>query len=171
MTSYNESNQQTNFLLITGLPGAGKSTLVNNLRGLTLNLDPYGVKSGDLWVTNLDALDDELKSIRLGSTVIVEGTSDNLPGVVTSLKLFGEVSVFLLDATNDELRRAWTNRCKDGKNLFSKEFCRMANFDSIEMLDWRQQWEENILKHMQYKRLIRSTAKRHLINVLQRLKG
>jgi hypothetical protein len=125
-----------NILWITGLPGAGKSYLFRDLRGMKLNLDSYGnhdVATG--WIIDTKALSRTLRSVGRRGTYLVEGVSDNNDDVANAMLKVAKVKVFVLIPTYSEWIGTMKERAVDPTYAnFASDFIKRSKMTETQFI-------------------------------------
>lgn len=129
------SSQSLDILLISGLPGSGKSTLSTFLHSRYLSqsalirIDAYGESRDGKWIVDSTKLDEAINHELANSKTIIflEGTADNISDLVGRVT----VTLFLIpDFESWKLvsaRRAVTTRYKE----FAPGFKEWSKYDTV----------------------------------------
>jgi hypothetical protein len=98
-----------NILWVVGAPGAGKTAVTNNLRGVVIHVDAYTVDR----IADVGMIGNLLRRLDV-NTVVVEGTPLNHGALHNHMSLMGDVTTLFVDATADQILETYTHRVMHG---------------------------------------------------------
>lgn len=132
-----KSTPTNTLVVLTGLPGTGKSFYTSRLTTPVIHLDSFGYMKEGLWLINSSKLNKVLKAgSNVSEGLLAEGTSANLAAVLNEASKLWDVTVIYMTRDHLELTEVYAQRGRDKSNLFHEQFVKLSHLGLVEMVSW-----------------------------------